>query len=1103
MIAQPVSFKIHPPIGIARVGNAPDAFLVEPDGRASESYKDAGDADNLFLPRVKRHAARFRLFGYDAAGQCTGEVTPESVRSIRWTVCLANTKASGPRIEAQPGDEHGRIRPRHRNKHVRPGERWRLEITPQPRQLTGPHQRAVLDDGHFMGIAVCLGEARTDAAGRLLVLGGFGKAGPYDAGKRIRSCTDNDGWYDDVSDGPVTAEVTLHDETIVGAAPSWVIVTPPDFVPGVPAIATMHDVLLDRAIASGLWQIAGRPSFADDVAPLLRRIAARCWVDKEALRELGAEGIDIDAHWDVLADNSAKASSIRERALAAIMHHPTAAARLTVTQRTNLTLWAAGSFDPAPGPAAAGPAVIDRAALDRCDGSVLSAASDLLLAGDAFRLDPRKLAPGTITRGMACPWQADLIRPASPSVPALPPRDVLTAETLHATRVLDEQIAATGDEERVRLLRDRRAATWETRAAWTRGLPADSPAREEALVKEWQHLGFVVDRGGPGAPCLVEAERSPWLGTMADYFHWLVNIETNRGFAPKALELALGMLEDAKFSADKKFMPFRYSPEAFDRHLDAIYADFVDTVMYKPVSWESGDITWNAIVDYDEDDEPVRAERRFRVGRFSDAALTERFRQFGPLNLTDGAWLQNILQAGPADEVRARLFTIWLDEAGNGRLELNHSNVYETLLRSLNIYMPPVTSRAFVEQDLARSAFESSVFQLCVGLFTHRFLPELLGMTLFVEWEATPTMDPIARMMSARHIDPQYYRMHAAIDNVNAGHGALARDAIKAYLHAKEQEGGDIAVQEHWQRVWRGYVAWSTLGNGSDEVLERMMLVDKKQIRLGSSLLLASEILPPLLASLQRGDDLVSAYLRGRLTPATAALLDAWTRGDAPSAELLGALRRDLNACLRAGIYDTGRFAAVPLSAETRGLLRVKSQQPVDVIDLGRSLLEDAYPDGIARRPGFPDIKAHYAARMTELIRHKTQLALRSHRRRGWLMDAFAAGPEAIMQALLQRGLIDIDHPARSALFEKLEFSGPMYKVFTDEERAVIIDWIESLRADGVAVTRPQAHAFPIPEQVTALVAPADTEDKAGNKDANVDRSYGEKRARIGMGAVH
>ncbi|MEO9188830.1 MAG: LodA/GoxA family CTQ-dependent oxidase [Acetobacteraceae bacterium] len=978
MSAHPVSFKIQPPIGVARVGNSPTEFLVGPNGSPPPAYKDSGDTDNLFLPRIKRQGALFRIFAYDASGLCLGEIAQGTVRSIEWTVCLANRKAAGRRIGARQGDDRGKAKPGYRNKQVQPKDRWKLEITPQPRQLSEPNRRAVFDDGRFMDIAVCLGEIRTDAESRLIVLGGYGKAGTHDAGKRIRSCTDNDGWYDDVSDGPVSATITLLDGKVIGAAPSWVIVTPPDFAPGLSDAATLYGSLTDHPV---------RPD-------------------------------------------------------------------------------------------------------------------------DAFRLDHDKLLAGAITQSMACPWQADLLEASAPSSPCLRPDVVLTEETLETVRRLDERIAAlpadTADDEQGRLLRERRDAAWMTRLPWARGLPTDSPAREESLVKEWSHLGFVVDRGTQGAPCFVETERSPWLGTMADYFHRLVNIEANRDFTPKALELALGMLEDAKFSADRKFVPFRYSPKTLDKNLDAIYADFVDTVMYKPVPWESGDITWNAILDYDEDDEPVRRERLFRVGRFSDRALAERFRQFGPLNLTDGAWLQNILPAGPVDEVRARLFAIWLDEAGNGRPELNHSNVYDTLLRSLNIYMPPVTSRDFVEQDLVRSAFESSVFQLCVGLFPHRFLPELLGMTLFVEWEATPTMDPISRMMTARHIDPQYYRMHAAIDNINAGHGALAKDAIKMYLHVKEQEGGDGIVQEHWQRIWRGYVAWSTLGNGADEVLERMLIVDKKQIHLRSSLLLASDILPPLIAALRSAQDPVSTYLRGRLSPPTAVLLGAAWTGEAPSADLLDGLRLDLNACLRAGLHDEARFASVPLSAPTRALLRLAPRHGVDLIDLGRSLLEDAYPDGIAPRVGFPDIKGHYAARMAALIRGKTQLALQSHRRKGWLIDAFKGGPEEVMRMLLRRGLIDIHHPAHSPFFEKLEFSGPMYKVFTEEEKAVIIDWIESLRADGAAVARPQPRAIVVTDPVQPLVSASVNDDEITAPPVpKRRRSYGEKRARIGMGSVH
>ncbi len=47
--------------------------------------------------------------------------------------------------------------------------------------------------------------------------------------------------------------------------------------------------------------------------------------------------------------------------------------------------------------------------------------------------------------------------------------------------------------------------------------------------------------------------------------------------------------------------------------------------MYRPVPWEFGDIDWEAEIDRDADGEPVRGQRIFHVGRFSDRALAERF----------------------------------------------------------------------------------------------------------------------------------------------------------------------------------------------------------------------------------------------------------------------------------------------------------------------------------------------------------------------------------------------------------------------------------------------------------------------------------------------
>ena len=60
-----VRAAIHPAIGIARVGNSPDEYYFGPEvdePAPPDGYKDAGGA-------IKRQAARFRVYGYNAAGE--------------------------------------------------------------------------------------------------------------------------------------------------------------------------------------------------------------------------------------------------------------------------------------------------------------------------------------------------------------------------------------------------------------------------------------------------------------------------------------------------------------------------------------------------------------------------------------------------------------------------------------------------------------------------------------------------------------------------------------------------------------------------------------------------------------------------------------------------------------------------------------------------------------------------------------------------------------------------------------------------------------------------------------------------------------------------
>ena len=82
--------KVHPAIGIARVGNSPDGFFVGPERLWELPDPHGGFKDGN--GRVKRQAARFRVFAYHDDGS-TEELTAADA-DITWTVHLANRKVA-------------------------------------------------------------------------------------------------------------------------------------------------------------------------------------------------------------------------------------------------------------------------------------------------------------------------------------------------------------------------------------------------------------------------------------------------------------------------------------------------------------------------------------------------------------------------------------------------------------------------------------------------------------------------------------------------------------------------------------------------------------------------------------------------------------------------------------------------------------------------------------------------------------------------------------------------------------------------------------------------------------------------------------------------
>ncbi|HEX8093702.1 LodA/GoxA family CTQ-dependent oxidase [Jatrophihabitans sp.] len=405
-----VHARVHPGIGIARIGDSENDYLIgpettEPEPREAADYKDATGA-------LKRQAARFRLYGYDAAGQVVAELTAANAE-IDWQVELVNSKAAWYEFQValdvpEAADPDAAEPSCQRNRAVQ--DRDSLIIDPGPRSVTGcDTQGPAFDTGTFLGTPVYLGELRTDDAGRLLVLGGRGVSASATGAPPV-TFANNEGWHDDTSDGPVTATVRIGG-TSIPVDGGWVAVAPPNYAPALKSVRTMYDLLVDLYLQAGWLTRPATVSFTGDVLPILTRLCELQWANHGFATAYGWGGRQhfLDpGYLAQLANPAAEFAEARQLVWNSsrnwdrdgespvpwpwlygdTMSLPPVSVRqhstLSATQYAMMQRWAAGDFladyDPA---APAAPSSIDQVPLDLQPAALDRAALEFCLA-DAF-----------------------------------------------------------------------------------------------------------------------------------------------------------------------------------------------------------------------------------------------------------------------------------------------------------------------------------------------------------------------------------------------------------------------------------------------------------------------------------------------------------------------------------------------------------------------------------------------------------------------------------------------------------------------------------------------------------------------------------------------
>ncbi|KGF68954.1 hypothetical protein LL06_13525 [Hoeflea sp. BAL378] len=304
-----VQAVIHPAIGVARVGSSEEFFygpeVIDPAPLPPGSYRDAE-------MRLKRQAARFRIYGCNARGEIVRELTGEgSDAKIRWSVQLANQKAAWYGFQLALDIPEANYAPPTTLRNPGVADRTRLAITPEPRSVDGANAGPERFEGAFMDIPVYLGEIMTDEAARLTVLGGMGRSQSHDGSAAI-TFANNEGWYDDVSDGPVTAEVILNGQRLQ-VVPAWVVVAPPNYGPQRKSVRTMWDLMRDIAIKARMLPAPQRPSFTGEILPIFERMAGLQWTNAGFAGGFGWEGAFDLTSGEALAWLSSTSPAYREQ----------------------------------------------------------------------------------------------------------------------------------------------------------------------------------------------------------------------------------------------------------------------------------------------------------------------------------------------------------------------------------------------------------------------------------------------------------------------------------------------------------------------------------------------------------------------------------------------------------------------------------------------------------------------------------------------------------------------------------------------------------------------------------------------------------------------
>ena len=170
--------------------------------------------------------------------------------------------------------------------------------------------------------------------------------------------------------------------------------------------------------------------------------------------------------------------------------------------------------------------------------------------------------------------------------------------------------------------------------------------------------------------------------------------------------------------------------------------------------------------------------------------------QYAPCAVLPLAWLQHAFQPLTS---HLPLFCLLLKQysaaLGDGVVQNSLSWMYQELLTQANVISAPFYTRAFFQSNVILDiSFELPALLLAISQFPQRYLPEILGIHLYMS--GANALLPIELLS----INLQSSRYVKRVQAFNEEAHRLAVQSIRLYFEKQQ-----ITEQDPWQRIWRGF----------------------------------------------------------------------------------------------------------------------------------------------------------------------------------------------------------------------------------------------------------------------------------------------------------